>query len=119
MKRSDAIVASCKGKTRTNSLSRSYPIVSCACRTLIRLGVQTLRTSVSQQKPCRVSLLNYRKDGVPFWNVLHISPMLNRNGEVSSFVGIQVRDVFACCRPVSSSSLSLPVRRCAPVRRLT
>ena len=37
-------------------------------------------------------LLNYKKDGVPFWNELTIQPMRNPTGEIIGFVGIS-RDI--------------------------
>jgi hypothetical protein len=38
---------------------------------------------------CR--LLNYRKDGTPFWNLLTMTPIKTPDGKVSKFVGVQVR----------------------------
>nr|AHZ63920.1 phototropin [Zygnemopsis sp. MFZO] len=35
-------------------------------------------------------LLNYRKDGTPFWNLLTISPVKDDNGRVVKFIGMQV-----------------------------
>nr|AML76448.1 putative LOV domain-containing protein [Manilkara zapota] len=35
-------------------------------------------------------LLNYKKDGTPFWNLLTISPIKDENGEVLKFIGMQV-----------------------------
>lgn len=34
-------------------------------------------------------LKNFRKDGTPFWNELSLSPIRNRDGRVTHFVGIQ------------------------------
>ena len=39
-------------------------------------------------------LLNYKKDGSPFWNLLSITPTLNREGKLLSFIGVQM-DVSA------------------------
>jgi hypothetical protein len=36
-------------------------------------------------------LLNYRKDGTPFWNLLTMTPIKTPDGKVSKFVGVQVR----------------------------
>lgn len=38
-------------------------------------------------------LLNYRKDGTPFWNKLTITPMPDVNGEIEYFMGIQTGSV--------------------------
>ncbi|KAK9279146.1 hypothetical protein L1049_012823 [Liquidambar formosana] len=35
-------------------------------------------------------LLNYKKDGTPFWNLLTISPIKDENGNVLKFIGMQV-----------------------------
>nr|AML79554.1 putative LOV domain-containing protein [Cephalotus follicularis] len=35
-------------------------------------------------------LLNYKKDGTPFWNLLTISPIKDENGIVLKFIGMQV-----------------------------
>ncbi|KAF5191318.1 Phototropin-2 [Thalictrum thalictroides] len=35
-------------------------------------------------------LLNYKKDGTPFWNLLTVSPIKNDNGKVIKFIGMQV-----------------------------
>lgn len=35
-------------------------------------------------------LLNYRKNGEPFWNLLYVAPLLNERGEVSFFLGGQI-----------------------------
>ncbi|KAB2028463.1 hypothetical protein ES319_D05G101000v1 [Gossypium barbadense] len=35
-------------------------------------------------------LLNYKKDGTPFWNILTIAPIKDENGKVLKFIGMQV-----------------------------
>nr|AHZ63874.1 phototropin [Lycopodium deuterodensum] len=35
-------------------------------------------------------LLNYKKDGTPFWNLLTISPIKDDNGKILKFIGMQV-----------------------------
>jgi len=37
----------------------------------------------------QVTLLNYRKDGTPFWNRLAISPVIDHGGRCTHFIGIQ------------------------------
>ena len=37
-------------------------------------------------------ILNYRKDGTPFWNALIVSPVKDETGTVTGFIGIQ-RDI--------------------------
>ena len=57
-------------------------------------AVREIREALAEQKPVRVLLRNYRKDGSQFWNELHIAPVEDESGEVSHFVGLQ-NDVSA------------------------
>lgn len=50
---------------------------------------EVLRQAVSAGKNCTVTLRNYRKDGTLFWNELSISPILDIQGQVTHFIGIQ------------------------------
>nr|WP_242043383.1 PAS domain S-box protein [Leptolyngbya sp. FACHB-671] len=51
--------------------------------------VAQLRQAILQQQEIKTTLLNYRKDGQPFWNELKISPVLSETGELLYFVGFQ------------------------------
>ena len=51
--------------------------------------VEIVRTALREQHACRVELLNYRKDGRPFWNELSIAPVRDGMGVVTHFVGVQ------------------------------
>jgi len=53
-----------------------------------------LRQALANRTEVTVVLKNFRKDGTPFWNELSLSPIRNREGEVTHFVGIQ-NDVTA------------------------
>ncbi len=48
-----------------------------------------IRDALATGKNCQVLLKNYRKDGTLFWNELIISPILDKNGELTHFVGVQ------------------------------
>jgi len=48
-----------------------------------------LREAIRLRQECQVTILNYRKDGTPFWNSLQISPVENDEGIVIHYVGIQ------------------------------
>ena len=53
-------------------------------------AVTTIRTAISQNSSCKVCLINYRKDGQPFWNLLTILPMMNKTSStVDAWIGIQ------------------------------
>jgi PAS domain S-box-containing protein len=52
--------------------------------------VAIIRDSVKHGTSCSVRLLNYRKDGSPFWNLLTMTPIKTDDGKVTKFVGVQV-----------------------------
>jgi GTP cyclohydrolase II len=54
------------------------------------ITVQTIRDSITHHSTCQVAILNYRKNGQAFWNLLTIAPMMNSAGEVTNYVGIQM-----------------------------
>ena len=53
-------------------------------------SVDEVRQAVKEQSECTVRLLNYRKDGTPFWNMLSIAPMSDVDGAVCFYIGVQV-----------------------------
>lgn len=55
--------------------------------------VAKIRDSIRRGEACSVRLLNYRKDGTPFWNLLTVTPIKTPDGKVSKFVGVQVREI--------------------------
>lgn len=54
-----------------------------------RKAVDEIRAALKEERACDVTLLNYRKDGSPFWNHLAISPVRDTRGKVTHFVGVQ------------------------------
>ncbi|MGL5135733.1 MAG: PAS domain S-box protein, partial [Planktothrix sp.] len=48
-----------------------------------------LRDAIAGHTNCSVTLKNYRKDGNSFWNELSISPVRDREGRLTHFIGIQ------------------------------
>lgn len=52
--------------------------------------VATIRNAVRNGEPVSVRLLNYKRDGTPFWNLLTMTPIKTEDGKVSKFVGVQV-----------------------------
>ncbi len=54
--------------------------------------VLEMRAALNAKQPFHGEILNYRKDGTPFWNDLSINPVFDEAGNVTQFVGIQ-RDV--------------------------
>nr|AML77216.1 putative LOV domain-containing protein [Syntrichia princeps] len=52
--------------------------------------VEKIRQAVKQGKNFCGRLLNYRKDGTQFWNLLTITPIKDENDKVIKFIGMQV-----------------------------
>jgi len=48
-----------------------------------------IRAALHEQRECRVELLNYRRDGTPFWNRLSITPVRDDSGKLIHYVGVQ------------------------------
>lgn len=54
-----------------------------------QIGILDLRKAIEAKRECHAVLLNYRKDGTPFWNDLYIAPVFNDHGELTNYIGIQ------------------------------
>lgn len=52
-------------------------------------AISELRSAIAEARSCSVEILNYRKDGEPFWNQLVITPVLGPTGKLTHFVGVQ------------------------------
>jgi PAS domain S-box-containing protein len=51
--------------------------------------VARIREGLANQDVVVVELLNYRKDGTPFWNALHMGPIYRTDGKLLYFFGSQ------------------------------
>jgi len=51
-------------------------------------AVARIRAAIEADQPCTVELLNFRKDGTPFWNELSVSPVRDQAGRTTHFVGV-------------------------------
>lgn len=56
------------------------------------LTVAAIRATLARGETFRGEILNYRKDGAPFWNALTVSPLRDGDGAVTHFVSVQ-RDI--------------------------
>ncbi len=52
--------------------------------------VKDLAAAIRNGVPIRRELLNYRKDGQAFWNELFMQPLMDKQGAVVGFVGLQI-----------------------------
>ncbi|KAJ4960683.1 hypothetical protein NE237_020593 [Protea cynaroides] len=56
-----------------------------------RKSVMEIREAIREEKTIQLSLLNYRKDGTPFWMLFHMSPVFSmEDGRVIHFVAVQL-----------------------------
>ena len=51
--------------------------------------LKIIRNCIKSQKTSRTVLRNYRKDGSLFYNELTITPVLNEQGQLTHFIGVQ------------------------------
>ncbi|WP_396602019.1 PAS domain S-box protein [Algibacter sp. R77976] len=51
--------------------------------------LKKLREAIRKGESCQATLRNYKKDGTMFWNDIYVFPILDSNGIVSNFIGIQ------------------------------
>lgn len=68
---------------------------SCAVLQGPQTNAQTvldMRAALDRGQEFTGELLNYRRDGTPFWNELSVNPVFGADGTVTHFVGIQ-RDI--------------------------
>ncbi|MDA8029270.1 MAG: diguanylate cyclase [Nitrospiraceae bacterium] len=55
-----------------------------------------IHQALGEGRPFRGQILNYKKDGTPFWNLLAISPVKNDGGLLTHYVGVQ-SDITDLC----------------------
>nr|AML76992.1 putative LOV domain-containing protein [Thyrsopteris elegans] len=62
-----------------------------------RRTILEIRDAIREERACQVAILNYTKQGKPFWNLFHMAPVYSReDGRVVHFLGVQT--------PINSSS---------------
>ena len=52
--------------------------------------VARIREAIKRGLPISLCLLNYKKDGAAFWNLLTLTPIKGAHGAVTKYVGVQV-----------------------------
>nr|AML79262.1 putative LOV domain-containing protein [Argyrochosma nivea] len=52
-------------------------------------AVEQIRDAIREDRTCTVRILNYRKNGSPFWNLLHVAPVRDHTAKVVYYVGVQ------------------------------
>ena len=51
--------------------------------------VQVIKDALVNVRPIDIEILNYKKDGTPFWNRLRIAPVSDKEGKPLAFIGVQ------------------------------
>ena len=52
--------------------------------------IAEVREAIADKRDISVDLLNYRKDGTPFWNALYVSPVFDEAGDLQFYFASQV-----------------------------
>ena len=81
--------------------------------------VREIGDAIRTELPVKVDILNYRKDGEPFWNRLLMAPVRDAEGEVTYFFASQV-DVTSeheVPRGLTASDLGLVAQVCRAVTK--
>ncbi|KAH6647136.1 hypothetical protein BKA67DRAFT_663480 [Truncatella angustata] len=93
-KADNPIVFASDGFVKVTGYSRPE-IVPRNCRFL--QGVQTdrkpvrrLKQGITEGRESVELILNYKKNGDPFWNLLYVAPLFDGNGKLAFFIGAQV-----------------------------
>jgi PAS domain S-box-containing protein len=55
-----------------------------------RRTVDELRQAIAEERAIAVDILNYKKDGKPFWNALFLGPIFDRDGTLLYFFASQM-----------------------------
>lgn len=53
-------------------------------------AVDAIRNALAERTDIAIDILNYRKNGSPFWNALYISPVIDEAGELQFFFASQL-----------------------------
>lgn len=61
-----------------------------------RQAVGEIRDAIREQRMTSTCLLNYKKDGTPFWNAFHLEPVNDEHGITQFYLGVQC-DVTGAC----------------------
>lgn len=55
-----------------------------------RPPIERLKQGIADRRESVELILNYKKNGDPFWNLLYVAPLFDANGKLSFFIGGQV-----------------------------
>ncbi|KAM5363952.1 hypothetical protein ACJZ2D_011742 [Fusarium nematophilum] len=55
-----------------------------------REAISRVRSAIWRNDECTELLLNFRRDGTPFWNLLFLCPLLDATGKLRFYLGAQI-----------------------------
>ena len=86
------------GYSRTEIIPRNCRFLQ--GRQTDRLAVARLKAAIDRREECVELLLNHKKTGEPFWNLLYVTPLFDGNGNLVFFLGGQIN----CSTTIHSAS---------------
>lgn len=69
--------------------------------------VDRIRQSIVEGADCHVCLLNYRKDGTPFYNRLFMTALRDTKGRVKNYLGVQCEVDERTAKKINEQEMSL------------
>ncbi|MEJ7912715.1 MAG: PAS domain-containing protein [Chitinophagaceae bacterium] len=51
--------------------------------------IELIRQAIKKREPVQLELINYKKNGEPFWNYFSLTPIVDDFGHITHFIGIQ------------------------------
>lgn len=81
-------------------------------------AVLYLKNAINTRAEAQISLINYRKGGQPFMNLLTMIPVFDESGDVSNFVGFQV-DLVERPQAINSKNPGESAKHQKPEHRTT
>lgn len=52
-------------------------------------SIAEMARAIHDGRDCWVSLVNYRRDGTPWWNEIHLAPVHDDSGSLTHYIGVQ------------------------------
>ena len=69
-----------------------------------RQSAAAIAAALREGRRVEALLVNYRRDGAPFWNSLSVAPVLGEAGQTAFFLGTQI-DVTAAFPPIDTAAV--------------
>lgn len=90
-----------------------HEVIGRSCKFLHGQGtdacaVVQIRDAIREGRACTVRILNYRKNGSPFWNLLHVAPVRDHTAKVVYYVGVQLHLGFPLAEGFLASGNATP-----------